>query len=300
MLLLTSTSDVVRVVSSAAGAIDVHASFANYDPAQPVNDRVTLGRTNTASITTATTTTVVAAPGSGITRNVKALTISNEHASVTNGVTVEHFDGTTAETLWKGTLLPGERAIYDSEGRWSVLAANGVLKIANPDTLFGFATAAQGPGFAADTYLVGSYVKFALGGPKVGTKYKCKFSASKTAAGTATPILTLRTGTAGSTGDTSRGTLTLSAGTAATDSGEFEVTANFRSVGSGSAAVLTASLALDSNPTTGFTSLLHAARIDASAGFDSTTADLGIGISVNGGASAAWTVQLVAAEIENN
>jgi hypothetical protein len=300
VLLLTSTSDLIRIITSAAGAIDVHASFANYDPAQPVNDRVTLGRTNTASITTATTTTVVGFPGSGITRNVKALTISNEHASVTNTVTVEHFDGTNAETLWKGVLLPGEKVIFDAEGRWTALAANGVLKIANPDTFFGFSTAAQGPGFASDTYLTGSYIKFASGGPKVGTKYKCKFSASKTAAGTATPIITLRTGTLGTTGDTSRGTMTLSAGTAATDSGHFEITAQFRAVGSGTAAVLTAVLSLDSNPTTGFTSLLHSARIDASAGFDSTTADLGIGISVNGGTSAAWTVQLVAAEIENN
>ena len=38
---------------------------------------------------------------------------------------------------------------------------------------------------------------------------------------------------------------------------------------------------------------------NTSGGFDSTVADLGIGASVNGGTSAAWTVQLVDAELLN-
>ena len=36
-----------------------------------------------------------------------------------------------------------------------------------------------------------------------------------------------------------------------------------------------------------------------SAGFDSTTANTYLGLSVNGGASAAWTVQIVEARLEN-
>jgi len=73
----------------------------------------------------------------------------------------------------------------------------------------------------------------------------------------------------------------------------------FRTVGSGTSAVLQSHCALTSQPTTGFSSLLKGTQA-TSGGFDSTVADLGIGVSVNGGTSASWTVQMVVAEIENN
>ena len=84
MLLLASTSDIIRVVTDAAVTVDVHASFVDNDTA--INPL----RTNTA-ISTATTTTVVASPGSGVERNVKLLSIRNEHASSQVEVTVEHY-----------------------------------------------------------------------------------------------------------------------------------------------------------------------------------------------------------------
>jgi hypothetical protein len=294
VLNLTSTSDLIRVVTSAAGAIDVHASWADYLSPQTV----TPGRTNTASITTATTTTVVPSPAASTVRNVKHLSLFNEHVSVTNVVTVEHFDGSTAETLWKGTLLAGELAVCDANGLWTVYSVAGVAKKDTGATLFNYSTVAQGPGFAADTYLTGSFILFPSGGPKVGTSYKCRFSASKTTAGTATPIVQVRTGTLGTTGDTSRCSFTLSAGTAATDVGLWFVEVVFRSVGAGTSAVAQGSLALTSQATTGFSSLLKGVQT-TSGGFDSTTAGLGIGVSVNGGTSAAWTVQQVVAELKN-
>lgn len=105
MLLLASTSDIIRVVTDAAVTVDVHASFVDNDTA--INPL----RTNTA-ISTATTTTVVASPGSGVERNVKLLSIRNEHASSQVGVTVEHYDGTTAITLFHCTLAAGEMVIH--------------------------------------------------------------------------------------------------------------------------------------------------------------------------------------------
>lgn len=120
MLNLTSTSDVVRVVTSAASQIEVHASYVDWN-----GSAVTPGRTNTAAITTATTTTVVGSPGSGVQRNVKHLNITNDHASASCGVTVEHFDGTTAVELMAFTLLPGENMIFGEEGRWAHRDANG-------------------------------------------------------------------------------------------------------------------------------------------------------------------------------
>lgn len=292
MLLLTSTSDLVQVITDAASDIEVHASWVDN-----ASGTITPGRTNTASITSATTTIIVASPGATTQRNVKYLNFHNNHASVSCLLRIVHTDGTTTEELIHATLTAGEALIFNENGTWTHYDNNGIQKSPVGHTFFNFSVAAQGPGFAADTYLTGSFIPFPVA-PKVGTKYKCRFSVSKTGAGTATPIVQVRVGTAGSTGDASRCSFTFSAGTAAADVGVFEIYAVFRTVGSGTNAVLQGWCNLRSQPTTGFSSLLKAVQT-TSGGFDSTVAALGIGVSVNGGTSAAWTVQLVTSEIEN-
>jgi len=113
MINLASTSDILRVVTSHAAQIEVHASWVDLN-----GTTVTPGRTNTPAITTATTTTVVGNPASSTVRNVKHLNITNDHASQSCTVTVEHTDGTTAVELMSFTLLPGENMIFNEEGRW--------------------------------------------------------------------------------------------------------------------------------------------------------------------------------------
>ena len=102
MINLTSTSDAIRVITSAAAQVEVHASWVDFN-----GTAVTPGRLNSPAITTATTTTVVASPGSGVQRNLKHLNITNDHASQSCIVTVEHTDGTTAIELMAFTLIPG-------------------------------------------------------------------------------------------------------------------------------------------------------------------------------------------------
>lgn len=122
MLLLTSTSDILRVVTGTTGAnVQVHASYVDNNAGS-----ITPGRTNTAAITTNTTTTVVAAPGTGQ-RNVKALTIHNSHASVGTQVTVQHYDGTTSVDLESVLLLAGECLRLTDDGRWEHDDSNGGL-----------------------------------------------------------------------------------------------------------------------------------------------------------------------------
>lgn len=156
----------------------------------------------------------------------------------------------------------------------------------------------------ADTYLTGSSCTFAAGRLKAGSYYRAQFDMTKTAAGTATAAMTLRLGTAGTTADTARCTFTFpSAQTAAADNARFSIYANMRSVGSGTAAVVQGVLVIErTNTTTGFVStggLQFMAPIRVtSAGFDSTTVTT-IGVSVNAGASSAWTTQLVQADIKN-
>lgn len=128
MLLLLGTTDKIQVITSAAGKVDMHASYIDYDPAQAVNDRTIPGRSNAAPVT-AVTTDLVLAPGAGKTRNVKTLHISNAHATVSNTVTVQHTDGTTIVELEKLTLLPGENLSYVEGQGFEIFDANGMQKM---------------------------------------------------------------------------------------------------------------------------------------------------------------------------
>lgn len=102
MLLLTSITDLLQVITSQAVTVDVHASWVDN-----AAGTITPGRTNTA-ISTAATTTVVASPGASTQRNVQTLNIANKHASLSNVLTIQHTDGTTAVVLFTVTLLAGE------------------------------------------------------------------------------------------------------------------------------------------------------------------------------------------------
>lgn len=155
--------------------------------------------------------------------------------------------------------------------------------------------------FAADTYLVGSAIAIPAGFPRVGMTYRLVFDVTKTAAGVAAPVIIVRIGTLGTTGDAARLTFTFNIQTAVVDNGEFSVLATFRTVGSGAAAVLQGLGTLRHNlAVTGLGSVNPAGFQQipvTSAGFDSTVASSIIGASVNGGASAAWTITLVRAEL---
>ena len=169
-----------------------------------------------------------------------------------------------------------------------------------PVPLYNQSLAQQGAGFATDTYLTGSSIAIPDGSLQAGARYRCIFNVVKTAAGTATPIINVRIGTAGTTADTSRGTLTHSAQTAVVDEGTFEVFVTFRSVGSGTSAVIQSLSRLSHRlSVTGLGTGVGEPEIATSAGFNSTTSGLIIGLSVNGGTSASWTVQLVQAELNN-
>lgn len=120
MLNLASTSDLVRVITSAAADIEVHASWVDLN-----GTTVTPGRTNTPSITTATTTTVVPSPAASTVRNIKGLYITNNSASASCSVAVEHTDGTNPVELMQFILLPGENMTFSEVGRWTHRDANG-------------------------------------------------------------------------------------------------------------------------------------------------------------------------------
>ena len=105
MILFSATTDKLQLVTSAAGDIDVVAAYADRDQS---TFAVGLVDRQLTTITTATTTDIVAAPSSGKTRNVKQLTARNVHATVANDVTVLYNANATLYELHKTTLQPGE------------------------------------------------------------------------------------------------------------------------------------------------------------------------------------------------
>lgn len=123
MILLTSTSDAISVVTSSVANTDVHASWMDN-----LSGVVTPGRTNTASISSATTTMIVAAPAASTQRNVKTVTIRNRHASISQDVTVKHTDGTNNLELIKVTLAAGEELSYADAQGWVHFLASGAIK----------------------------------------------------------------------------------------------------------------------------------------------------------------------------
>jgi hypothetical protein len=305
MKLLRATTDIFRIVTSGGGAdTEVSLSAMLADNAAPPALKAIPNLGPQASITTATTTNLIDTTTgftSGDSVNVKDCSVFN--ADTVNSVTVrmEHFDGTNTVTLTECILLPRERLELNEVGNWIHFDSNGgIYTAASTVTLFNASSSSQAAAFAADTYLAGSFIKFPRA-PKVGTMYRLEFDVTKTAAGTATPIVTVRIGTAGSTADTARNTITFNAGTAAVDAGRFSLTVVFRTVGSGSSAVTQAVCSLNkgATATTGLVNLVGQAVVNTSAGFDSTVAALGIGASLNGGASASWTVTQVLAALEN-
>ena len=156
----------------------------------------------------------------------------------------------------------------------------------------------QGPGFAADTYLVGSGIAIPAGRLKPGTRYCVTFDVSKTAAGVAPPVITLRFGMNGSLADAARGAMTLLPQTAVADDGRFTLDVTFRSAGATAVVQAVAGLA-HTLSASGLANAPGPVRRLTSAAFDATAMNAVIGVSVNAGAAAAWSVSLVQARLEN-
>jgi len=196
-------------------------------------------------------------------------------------------DGAT----WKPALL-----IDRASG--AVSLPNTPQQVAPPGMLYAQSLVAQGPGFATDTYIAGSGISIPAGRLQAGTRYLLSFDVAKTAAGVAAPILTLRFGASGSVADTALGTMTFPVQTAVADDGRMTVEVTFRSAGS-SAVVQAVAALTHSLPSTGLANVAGPVRRVTSAAFDATAANALIGVSVNGGAAAAWTVSLAQARLEN-
>jgi len=154
------------------------------------------------------------------------------------------------------------------------------------------AIASQGAGFSADTYVTNSDILIPSCGLQAGMVFRWTISLSKTAAGTAAAVFTFRLGTNKTTGDTSILALTQgTAQTAALSSGLIIITLVVRSVSA--TGVVAAGVGVATN-----TAGLGSGVDGVSGSVDLTSASgKSLGLSINGGASAAWTLTSVSAEL---
>jgi hypothetical protein len=277
-VLLVTTTDTIKLVTSAAITVDVHASYVDKNQS---TSAISEGPQNTL-ISTATTTTVVSAPAATTTRKVKLLTARNRGASPVDVTVLHDRNGTSAE-MHKVTLQAGEALEY--------VEGLGFYSLTQPTPVdLAAAALATITANAADTYLTGP--TFPLARLKAGSVLRWLFDVSKTAAGVATPIWNVRTGTAGSTADTSRATMTGKAQTAAADTGTFIITATVRSGGaSGSLKCNMALIAHDLAATGLANQAVDQENPAVATAIDFTASGALIGVSCNPGTAGVWTFE---------
>jgi hypothetical protein len=127
-MILSTSSDVLQVVTDAAVAVDVNVDYSDRSGVY-----ANLGRLDTA-ISTATTTSVLTGPAAvnnGFVRQVDFLSARNKSTTTSVTVTVRHTDGTTAVEVFKAVLAAGDGLVFTPQSGWSVRNSSGVTKVAS-------------------------------------------------------------------------------------------------------------------------------------------------------------------------
>lgn len=123
---LTATTHSIELITSAAGSIAWHAVFNNLT----ATDSAALdGQGN---ITTATTTSIVAAPAASEQRDVMNLQVRN-YGAASNGITIQKNVSGTLHALFKATLAAGETIQFSANKGFEVLDAQGRTKMVTAD-----------------------------------------------------------------------------------------------------------------------------------------------------------------------
>jgi hypothetical protein len=150
-----------------------------------------------------------------------------------------------------------------------------------------FSTAAQSISANTDTYITNSGILIPAEGMTAGDTFRWYLGVTKTAAGIAAAVWTFRIGTARTTADTSRLAITSTAQVATASGTLIIVTLQVRAVGSGTTGSVVGQI------NTGAASFGIGGN-GVSAGFaNNALAANYVGLSVNTGASGAWTVNSV-------
>jgi hypothetical protein len=117
-MILNGTAESLQLVTASAGSIDVTLKYADIVSSLSAPS-YTPGNQDT-GVTTATTTTICAAPAASTTRHVQWCSIRNKDSANSNKVTVQKLITATVREIIQVTLAAGEELLFDGQG-FSVL-----------------------------------------------------------------------------------------------------------------------------------------------------------------------------------
>lgn len=123
MIILKATTESLQLVTSSAAALDYSISFVD------ITTTTFSPSSAEGKITSATTTSAVAAPAASTQRQVKLITVSNRDAVLTDAVYLQKLISATSYVVTPTTtLLPGETLQYMDGMGWVYYSSTGSVK----------------------------------------------------------------------------------------------------------------------------------------------------------------------------
>lgn len=122
-LTLEGSTDALEIVTSSTATTHYHASWSNVTATA-----LTTPGVSTNTISSATTTTIVAAPAASNWRYLRELTIVNAHASTAQSVILQIDRSGTDRRLFSALLAAGESIRLTTEGNFGTYDSQGRLK----------------------------------------------------------------------------------------------------------------------------------------------------------------------------
>ena len=126
-VILETTSETLEVLTTSTADLDYQINWVDIVTASGATPGASEGK-----ITSATTTTVLAAPAASTYRVMKGLSIKNVHASTSNIVTFKKdISATEYQLTGATTLLAGESLVYTDLDGWQKMTSGGVKQFAS-------------------------------------------------------------------------------------------------------------------------------------------------------------------------
>lgn len=120
---LDATTETLEVTTSSTASLDYSVSYMDN-----ASGTLTPGSSH-GNIASATTTAILAAPGASTQRAVTAITLCNISTTTSQSVILKHDTSATERVVGKGTLAPGECAVWDNSAVPRMLSSSGVQKL---------------------------------------------------------------------------------------------------------------------------------------------------------------------------
>lgn len=129
---LDATNEIIELQTISTATTDYTCSYTDN-----ASGTLTPGATDPGQITTATTTTICAAPGASTQRAITAITACNISTSTSQTLILKHDKGGAERVLGRASVGPNECMRCDNQGGCTVVTSSGVPKVSNGSPVIG-------------------------------------------------------------------------------------------------------------------------------------------------------------------